>query len=487
MEFPMPRLFSLVLLLPLFLFARDPGDKPNVIFIMLDDLGREWVECYGGEKGLTPNVDKLAATGMRFENAYSMPQCTPSRATLLTGQYPWRHGWVNHWDVPRWGAGCHFDPKKNHTFAKVMKTAGYKTAAAGKWQINDFRVQPQIMREHGFDAWCMWTGFESGVKASAERYWDPCINTPEGSKTYKGRFGADVFTDFLVDFLKKNKDDPMMIYFPMALPHGPMVHTPKRPDAKTTLEKHRAMVEYADLMLGRLVTTLEELKIRDNTIIIWTTDNGSGGGIKGTYLGETCRGGKATDTERGTNAPFVVSCPGLVPEGVVTDALTDFSDLLPTFAELGGATIDLSKVNTGVIDGKSIAPLLLGKAPDSPRSWIMAQGHGPAKLDPEGVRGKADYGVRTIRNKQFKILVSAEKPLTNDDNKPAALYHVAKDWYTKNNVIDNPEYAAELQKLVDVAKTFPEKDARPAYDPTPAQPWDKKLGGGKKKKDKKKK
>lgn len=92
-------------------------DRPNIIFVMIDDLGPEWVNCYGAEDIETPHIDSLAASGMKFLNAYSMPQCTPTRATLLTGQYPFRHGWVNHWDVPRWGAGCHFDAKYNVTFA----------------------------------------------------------------------------------------------------------------------------------------------------------------------------------------------------------------------------------------------------------------------------------------------------------------------------------------------------------------------------------
>jgi len=164
--------------------AAEKDVRPNILFIMVDDLGKEWISCCGAEDIETPNIDALAKTGMRFENAYSMPQCTPSRATLLTGQYPWRTGWVNHWDVPRWGVG-YFDFKlrRNMTFANILKTAGYTTAAVGKWQINDFRVTPDAMKKHGFDDWCMWTGYETGNKPSAERYWDAYINTPQdGSK-----------------------------------------------------------------------------------------------------------------------------------------------------------------------------------------------------------------------------------------------------------------------------------------------------------------
>ena len=126
--------------------------KLNILFIMVDDLGPEWISACGSESIKTPHIDSLATGGLRFLNAYSMPQCTPTRATLLTGQYPFRHGWCNHWDVPRWGAGCHFDPKHNMSFARIMKTAGYSTAIAGKWQINDFRVQPDILNQHGFDS-----------------------------------------------------------------------------------------------------------------------------------------------------------------------------------------------------------------------------------------------------------------------------------------------------------------------------------------------
>ena len=229
------------------------------------------------------------------------------------------------------------------------------------------------------------------------------IRSPPFSMHSRGKFGPDLYTDFICDFLKQNKDEPMMIYFPMALTHGPLVQTPRRPDAKTSIDKHRAMVEYADLMLGRIMNTLNELKIRDNTIVFWTTDNGSGSKITGEYKGEICKGGKATDTERGTNAPFVVSCPGLVPQGVVTDALTDFTGMLPTFAERGGATIPMDKVTGGVIDGKSIAPLITGKAKDSSRSWIMAQGHGPAtwdrKLKTGGEKTKRKKGKKAAKTK----------------------------------------------------------------------------------------
>ena len=447
--------------------AADKNVRPNILFIMVDDLGKEWISCYGAEDIETPNLDALARTGMRFENAYSMPQCTPSRATLLTGQYPWRTGWVNHWDVPRWGVG-YFDWKlrENMTFARIMKTAGYATAAVGKWQINDFRVTPDAMKKHGFDDWCMWTGYETGNKPSAERYWDAYINTPQGSKTCAGKFGPDVYTDYLIRFMTEHKDQPMMLYFPMALTHGPLTTTPAEPDVETKLEKHKAMVHYTDLLVGRLCKAFDKLGIRDRTIIIFTTDNGSGGGHTGTINGRKIRGGKAKKTENGVCAPFIVNCPGLVPQGIVTDALTDFTDLLPTFVELGGANVpkDLK------IDGVSIAPLLLGKVKDSGRKWIMALGHGAARLDEKGVRGKVDYTERVIRDKRYKVWVSEQRKISQ-------LYDLLSDPFEQKNLIGStkPEHLAAMEKFQAVVDTMPEKDARPKYTPRKASPWEKKL------------
>ncbi len=447
-------------------------EKPNIIFIMLDDLGKEWIGCYGAEDIKTPNIDALAAGGMKFDNAYSMPQCTPSRATLLTGTYPYHNGFVNHWDVPRWGVG-YFDwkNKRNTTFAKLMKELGYATFATGKWQINDFRLAPDAMKKHGFDDWAMWTGYETGVKASAERYQDPYIHTAKGSKTYEGKFGPDVYIDYLIGFMKENKDKPMCLYVPMCLPHTPLVTTPDEPDAKTGLDRHKAMVRYTDKMVGRIVGALDELKLREKTLVIFTTDNGSTGGITGTRNGVQVKGAKAREVEAGCNAPFIVNWPGTTPAGVTTDALTDFSDLLPTFVELGGGKVpaDLK------IDGVSIAPLITGKAKDSPREWICALGHGPAILDDKGVRGKKDFATRVIRDKRYKIWVSNEREIIR-------LHDLKEDPWEKTNLIDSdkPEHKGAIEKLGKVLAAMPEKDARPVYEDRAPNAWDRKPKAAKK-------
>ncbi len=439
------------------------GMSPNIVLIMVDDLGPEWISSYGGEGIETPNIDKLAEGGMLFRNAYSMPQCTPTRVTLLTGQYPFRHGWTNHWDVPRWGAGCHFDPVHNTSFARLLRDAGYVTAVAGKWQINDFRVQPRVLDRHGFDEWSVWTGGEGGNPVSDKRYWSPYVFTNrEASKTYDGKFGPDLYNQFLIDFVRRNSDHPMLLYYPMALTHGPLVATPHEPFATTSLEKHKAMVRYTDYLVGQLVKAIDDAGVRANTVIVFTTDNGTARSIRGRLNGRLVRGGKAQLTENGPRQPFIVNAPGLVPAGVETDELTDFSDLLPTFCELAGV-----EPPAGVhIDGKSIAPLLLGKSTDGPRDWIAAMGFGPARLDENGVRGRLDYAPRVIRDKRYKIHVHG--------GTVRELYDLARDPGETSNLLasDIPEHVEALRRLRAASETMPPRDARPRYDPLPPQSWD---------------
>jgi len=440
------------------------AEKPNILFILVDDLGKEWIRSYGAEGIETPNVDYLAKTGLKFENFYSTPQCTPSRVSLFTGQYPFRHGWVNHWDVPRWGGGVHFDWNKNPGIAGLMQSAGYQTAAAGKWQVNDFRVQPKAMEHHGFSDWCMWTGYETGNKPSANRYWDPYIHTKQGSRTYKGEFGEDIFSSFLIDFMKKHRDEPMFLYYAMCLTHVPFTNTPLEPHVTEKYDCHKAMVRYTDLIVGKLIKALDDLGLRENTIIMFTTDNGTTGEITGTLEGRQVQGGKQKTTENGICEPFVVNCPKLVPKGRVTTALGDLTDILPTCAQLAGVPLPTKYI----FDGVSLANVILGKAGDSSREWIMAMGGGNnAALSEKGMENQYRFRDRVIRNKQFKLFVSTER-------KPDKLFSLKEDPEEENNLLfsNDPQIKIEYEKLLKVVSTFPQQDADPHYDPLPGQPWD---------------
>lgn len=438
--------------------------QPNILLIFVDDLGKEWISAYGAEDIKTPHIDGLAETGLMFENFYVNPQCTPSRMSLFTGQYPFRHGWVNHWDVPRWGGGAHYDWTQNPGLGRMMNEAGYTTAAVGKWQVNDFRVQPDAMKQHGFDDWCMWTGYETGNPPSGKRYWDPYLNTKEGSKSYPGKFGEDVFTDFLIEFMRDNKDQPMFMYYAMCITHTPFTTTPAEPDVTGKYPQHKAMVRYTDFLVGKLVKALEDLGLRDDTIIIFTTDNGTTGSITGTLNGREIEGGKAKITENGTSVPFIVNSPLRVPNGVVTDALSDITDMFPTFAELGGA--DLPEGYT--MDGKSFADLMLGKAKDSKRDWIMSMGGGNhAALSENGVENQYRFRDRVLRDKDYKFYVST-------DRKPQKLFNLKDDPYETQNLLDSqdPEIQKRIEKFWTVVETFPEQDNDPRYIPLGPQPWD---------------
>ena len=456
----MRRLALLALLLVA--MAAQAERPPNLILILVDDLGKEWISAYGAQDIETPHIDALAASGMRFENAWSMPQCTPSRITLLTGQYPWRTGWVNHWDVPRWGVG-YFDWELHTTLPQLLRDAGYATAAAGKWQVNDFRIEPAAMRKHGFDDWCMWTGYETGNPPSANRFWDAYINTPDGSKTYDDTFGPDIYADYLIRFLEQHREEPVFLYFPMALTHTPFTTTPDDREAKGKLAQHKAMVRYTDRLVGRIVSAVDDLGLRNDTVIVFTTDNGSTGGITGTRNGRNVSGAKGRKSEPGVCQPFIVSAPGRVPSGSVTSALTDFTDLLPTFLDLAGATQPDSP-----LDGASIAPVLRGESDTGPREWIMALGHGPAVRDTLGVRGKQAYASRVLRDDRYKAWV-------NESREVHQLYDLIADPHEEHNLLesDTPEHAAALANFRALIDQMPHQDARPAYRPRAPQPWDK--------------
>ncbi|AKP51856.1 Arylsulfatase [Cyclobacterium amurskyense] len=444
---------------------------PNIILIMVDDLGKEWVSHYGAEDISTPNIDALAKSGVTFNNVYSMPQCTPTRVTLLTGQYPFKHGWVNHWDVPRWGGGAHFDETMNPSIGIAMKEAGYTTCIAGKWQIDDFRVEPDALLRNGFDEFCMWTGYESGIKASANRYQDPYIFTKEGSKTHKGAFGPDVFKDFIIDFIDHNKKSPMFIYFPMVLTHTPFVNTPTD-SATDNLGKHKAMVKYTDRITGEIIQALENAGIRDNTIVLWTTDNGTTGAITGKRNGLKVQGGKAKTIEPGISAPFIASWPGKIKGNRISNALIDFTDFYPTFLDLAGQAVQREQTINGKtyeIDGYSFKDVLLKNVDESKREWILGMGGGNnAALTQNGVENQYLFRDRVLRNKKYKLYI-------NSNREPEAFFDLLQDAEESNNLIDSlnsEERKSNFKQLYEVIATFPEKDHDPKYLPNPSQAWD---------------
>jgi len=272
-----------------------------------------------------------------------------------------------------------------------------------------------------------------------------------------------VFTDFIIDFMKGNKADPFMVYYAMCLPHGPLVPTPLEPNVTEKMDKHKAMVKYTDYILDKLVNSLEELGLRENTIIFWTTDNGTSGNISGLRNGTKIKGGKTRLTENGINAPFIVNCPGIIPGGVNTTALTDFTDMLPTFADIAGADIPKEYIT----DGVSIADIILGQSKQSSKEYIQALGSNPALIKDMRIANTFTFRDRVIRDEQYKVFI-------NTSGEIYALFDLLNDPYEKENLIDS-----QAQKCIDAISKFqkgieqmPTVDNAPIYTKGNANVWD---------------
>lgn len=370
------------------------------MLILLDNVGQEWFGCYGSEERCTPNIDRLASGGVRFEHCYSPPVCGPSRIVLLTGRYLLRSGFTMHHDAALYSGGG-LDPEREIVFARLLRDAGYATGIAGKWQINNLYDEPDVLRRHGFDEHLVWPGsvdadrvppaefarFRDAIaRESAEetvafirhiesRYWDPVLIRNGRREVHPGRFGPDVVQAFAVDFLRRHRDRPFLLYYPMLLTHGqtftqPVVHTPENPDPNRPHQEMFAdMLRYADRLVGGIVSALEETNLRDNTIVFVASDNGTEKGFAARRNGRVVPGGLYTLTEAGGDVVLIANSPKLIP-GPRTIPLADFSDVMPTLCGLAGVATPAGLA----LDGHSFAPALRGEpGAKPPREWIFNQ------------------------------------------------------------------------------------------------------------------
>ncbi len=372
---------------------------PNILFILLDNLGKDWFRCYGSQEDETPNIDRLARSGVKFRDFYVTPVCSTTRVMLLTGRYPFSTGWHTHHDPAIYGGG-YFDWRREVCLARVLRSAGYATCISGKWQINDLfdPAQKDALKQHGFDEYCIFPEGKKGHPAHKKRYWDPYVIQNGRRLDTAGRFGPDIFREYLIDYMRRHRDRPFFAYFSTILTHIPVVPTPLNKGRELTpREQFVGMIRYADRQIALLVKSLDELGLRDNTIVFIVVDNGTdngtdqgdahslGGRINGMISGE----GIYSLTERGINVPLIVNCPALVPGGRESDDLLDATDILPTLAELAGAKLPDAMLPDGpTIDGRSFAPQLLGKPADEPwRPWCLSQ----------------YYKTRVVRGERFKL------------------------------------------------------------------------------------
>ncbi len=385
---------SLVFCLAAFVLAQSPLvsaaetklSRPNIIFILADDFGIPGVGCYGGDHK-TPNLDALAKGGTRFESCFSAPLCGPTRAMLMTGRYAFRTGMLTN------GTGAAVTPDREISIAKLLKQSGYATAVAGKWgQLQYFRSKDDG-QHWGFDEFMIWGGgagakapeeeaddapkknqqkkekkqAKQAAKEKGERYWEPSYNH-NGKKLadVEGKYGPDLLHNFVVDFIERHREGPFFVYYPTPLIHGPILKTPDTNETGKRQSHYEDNIAYLDKLVGKLIAELDRLKLRDNTLIVFTGDNGST--EAGTINGRKVDGRKSNLLEGGSRVPLIVNWPGVTPASVVRKDLVDFSDLFPTFAEVAGA-----KLPAGVkLDGHSFASAIKGEK-GQPRDWVYVQ------------------------------------------------------------------------------------------------------------------
>ena len=406
-------------------------EKPlNVIFIMADDLGYETIGANGGTSYQTPEINRLASDGMRFEHCYAQPLCTPTRVQLMTGIYNVRN-YISFGSLD----------KSQTTFGHLFKNAGYTTCIAGKWQLGKEPTSPQ---HAGFDKHCLWQiyGGRADSTGRDHRYSKPVLSVDGNQKTFaETDYAPKLISEYGLKFIEESHEagKPFFLYYPMILTHVPFSPTPDSPEwltDDTAIMSYEGdtkyfpdMVSYMDKIVGEINRKLEELGIQENTIIVFTGDNGTEGGFQSvesvsdlpvvSFLnGRKVLGAKGKSTDAGTRVPLIVKWPSVVKPGTVNNDLIDFSDFLPTITEAAG--IDLpSNLD---IDGQSFLPLLRGES-GHPREWIYSwySRHGDVKNARVFARNKRyklyESGEFYEIPKDYDELNSLEYEILNDDAK----------------------------------------------------------------------
>lgn len=398
--------------------------RPNIILIMADDMGYECVAANGSSTFKTPVLDRLAETGVRFEHCYSQPLCTPSRVKIMTGINNIRN-YVQFGLLDR----------QQTTFAHLLKNSGYATCIAGKWQLGE---EPDAPQHFGFDESCLWqhTRRAKDLDRRDTRYPNPQLEINGKPVDYSnGEYGPEVVTDFICDFMERSREKPFLVYYPMILPHSPFVPTPDSQDSncKSDQTNFEDMVAYVDKMVGRISVKLDELDLRDNTLLLFTGDNGTSSAITSVCRGQTIKGGKGKMTDAGTRVPLIANWPGTIAGGAVLDELVDFSDFLPTLCEAAGVAIP-TELNT---DGHSFLPQLKGQ-PGNPREWAYCWYLSK--------KGRVEEWARTQRYKLYRT---------------GKFYDVSADPLEKNPLDKLTPEAKEAHALLNAALSK-YKNARPA-------------------------
>lgn len=470
--------FSILLAVPV-LFLGTPTlpaveTRPNVILILLDDLGWADLGCYGSTYHKTPNIDRLAAEGMRFTQAYAAcPVCSPTRASILTGKWPARlhlTDWLpGRTDMP--GQMLNRPkfrqelPLEEVTLAEHLKAAGYATAHIGKWHLGGKGFGP---REQGFDL-----NIGGNEKGSPSGYFAP-FNSKKGrdvpglEDAPEGAYLTDLFTDQAVKFIQDNKDRPFFLYLPHFAVHTPLqakkdliakYQAGKNQPGRQSNPIYAAMLESADDSVGRILQTLEQLKLNQKTILLFTSDNGglatNEGANTPATINSPLREGKGHLYEGGIRVPLIVRWPGKIKSESLSESPVCSIDYLPTLLELcnlsasGGRQPPDNKAPS--FDGLSLVPILKQTSDVSRDAFYWHYPHYSNQLGkPGGAVRAGDYKLIEFyedgRRELFNIKNDRGEGTNLADKKPAKVKELAEKLDAWRKSVDaqmmtaNPDY-----------------------------------------------
>jgi arylsulfatase A len=407
--------------------------KPNIIFILGDDIGYKTLTVNGGKSYSTPNLDSMAHNGMNFTQCHASPMCSPSRFMLLTGKYNFRN--YTQWGIMN---------KNQKTIANMLKDAGYKTACFGKWQLSG---GDQSIHTFGFDNYCVFIPFSNSID---KKYKSPSIYTNGAnvpSTLTNNKYGEDIFTDSVTNFIERNKTSPFFVYYPMALAHAPFQPTPDDLDfakwTSSTLSDtsyYPSMINYMDKKIGIIIQKVKDLGIENNTIIMYLGDNGTPLQISQYIDGDSLiTGGKTTTNEFGTHVPYIAYWPSVIAPGSINNDLIGFTDFLPTFAELANIP---TPTTYGPLDGISFAPQLLNNQ-GSPRDWLFYHYDRAPQQTPNLIRW--------AQTATYKLYDTCSSSVTR------LFYNIKNDINEKSPIPDeslSDEEKAIKQHLLDVINSY---------------------------------
>lgn len=358
--------------------------KPNIILILADDLGYETLSCNGGKSYSTPHLDKMASEGARFNHCYSLPLCTPSRVQLMTGRYGFRN-------YKKFGE---LDMKER-TFGNLLRDNGYKTGIIGKWQLGGDDKTPH---HFGFDEYLVWQLTE---KDRGARYRNPRLIENGVTKDYiNHEYGPDLLNKYACDFITRHKDSPFFLYYPMVLTHDPFQPVPGGRNYDSVYAKasdtayFKDMVTFMDKMVGQLLAKIDELNLSEETMIIFTGDNGTARNIYSRFQNTVIKGNKGYPTNAGTHVPLIVKWTGKI-EVQTNENLVDFTDFYTTISEVAGVRDDKVKI----LDGVSCLGQLLKRKNAPVRNMVFGDYNG---------KDKGFVSARYAHNKSYKVYETGE-------------------------------------------------------------------------------